>query len=116
MRNTVSIQENHVFRQLYRRGNTAADGLLALYCRKNRRAGNRLGLTVSSKLGHAVLRNRLRRRLREAYRLNEARFAVGYDIVVVARTRAREADYHALERSLLRVADKLGLLRPEAPQ
>ena len=70
----------------------------------------RLGLTVSAKLAHAVHRNRLRRQLREIYRLHEAQFARGYDIVVVARTRAIGADYAALERAYLSLAAKLGLL------
>ena len=67
-------------------------------------------LTVSAKLAHAVHRNRLRRQLREIYRLHEAQFARGYDIVVVARTRAIGADYAALERAYLSLAAKLGLL------
>ena len=54
-----------------------------------------------------------RRRLREIYRLNEHRFARGYDIVVVARVRAAHSRYRELERSLLSLADKLGLLRKE---
>lgn len=62
------------------------------------------------KLAHAVHRNRLRRQLREIYRLHEAQFARGYDIVVVARTRAIGADYAALERAYLSLAAKLGLL------
>ena len=66
--------------------------------------------TVSAKLAHAVHRNRLRRQLREIYRLHEAQFARGYDIVVVARTRAIGADYAALERAYLSLAAKLGLL------
>ena len=70
----------------------------------------RIGLTVSAKLAHAVHRNRLRRQLREIYRLHEAQFARGYDIVVVARTRAIGADYAALERAYLSLAAKLGLL------
>lgn len=69
---------------------------------------NRIGLTVSAKLAHAVHRNRLRRQLREIYRLHEAQFARGYDIVVVARTRAIGADYAALERAYS-LAAKLGL-------
>ena len=78
--------------------------------RKNGSRQNRIGLTVSAKLAHAVHRNRLRRQLREIYRLHEAQFARGYDIVVVARTRAIGADYAALERAYLSLAAKLGLL------
>lgn len=113
MKYTVSLKENHIFRRLYRKGNTAADSRLAIYVRRNGRPGNRLGLTVSTKVGHAVVRNRLRRRLREIYRLHEASFQPGWDLVVVARSRAVQADYRTLERSFLSLAKKLGLLREE---
>ena len=65
--------------------------------------------TVSAKLAHAVHRNRLRRQLREIYRLHEAQFARGYDIVVVARTRAIGADYAALEQELLEKINALDI-------
>ena len=67
MKNTVSLKENHEFRRLYHRGTSSAGRHLVLYCRKNRLGHNRLGVTVSVKLGHAVVRNRARRRLREVY-------------------------------------------------
>lgn len=111
MQFSQSLKQNHLFRRLYRRGASAANRYLVLYCRKNGRDGNRVGLTVSAKLGHAVVRNRLRRRLREIYRLHEAGFCRGYDLVVVARSRAVDADYHQLERAYLSLARKLDLLQ-----
>ena len=113
MRQTVSIKQNHEFRRLYSKGKSAVSPCLAMYCRKNRRPGNRLGLTVGTKLGKAVVRNRVRRRLREAYRVNEGRFATGWDIVVVARVRAAHVSYWELERNLLQLSGRLGLLRRE---
>ena len=73
-----------------------------------------MGITVSKKLGHAVVRNRTRRRLREIYRLHEDRFLPGCDIVVVARSRAVEAPFADLTASYLRLAEKAGILREEA--
>ena len=58
-----------------------------LYARKNRTDGNRVGITVSKKLGKAHIRNRTRRRIREVYRLNQAAFTPGRDIAVVARAK-----------------------------
>ena len=58
-----SLKLNHLFRRLYRKGQSAANGYLVLYCRRNGSQTNRIGLTVSAKLGHAVVRNKLRRRL-----------------------------------------------------
>ena len=113
MEHTVSLKFNHVFRRLYAKGKSAVNPCLALYCRKNNLGYNRLGLTVGVKLGKAVVRNRTRRRIREAYRIHEDRFLPGYDLVVVARVRAGHSRYREVERSLLSLADKLGLLRKE---
>ena len=113
MKKTVPLKENHLFRRTYHRGKTAADSRLAIYARRSGRKDNRLGFTVSTKLGHAVVRNRVRRRLREIYRLNEDKLAAGWDVVVVARVRAASSDYHQLERSFLKLADKLALLKKD---
>ena len=116
MKKTVSLKENHLFRRLYQKGKTAADSRLALYVRQNGRKGNRLGLTVSTKLGHAVVRNRIRRRLREVYRLHEDQMVSGRDVVIVARRRAADSSYAQLERSFVKLAEQLGLLRKEAEE
>ena len=115
MKITVSMKENHLFRRLYNKGKSAADGRLAIYVRRNGGKTNRLGFTVSTKLGHAVVRNRTRRRLREIYRLHEEQIVPGMDIVVVARVRAAQSTYRQLEVSFLRLAEKLGLLKKEEP-
>lgn len=65
------------------------------------------------KVGKAVVRNKVRRRIREIYRTNEGRIRSGYDIVVVARVRAVFTPYAKLEDSFLKLMDKLGLLRGE---
>jgi len=109
MKVTLSLRQNREFRRVYARGRSAAGGLLAVYVRPNRSAGNRLGLTVGSKLGGAVVRNRVRRRMKEAYRLNEAGLALGFDVVLVARSRAVHATYWELERELLRLLKRLGI-------
>ncbi len=113
MKKTEPLKENHLFRRVYNRGKTAADGRLALYVRRNGRKSNRLGFTVSTKVGCAVVRNRVRRRLREIYRLNEDMLTGGVDVVVVARVRAASSGYHQLERSFLRLTQKLDLLKKE---
>lgn len=116
MKFSSSLKLNHIFQRLYRTSG-CADSYLVLYARKNRTDKNRVGITVSKKLGHAVVRNRTRRRLREVYRLNEVCFSPGWDIVVVARTRAVEAPFEKLTASYLRLAAKAGILANEgAPQ
>ena len=94
MRFSRSLKENKLFRRLYAKGTSAANGYLVLYCRKNGLGENRIGYTVSKK--------------REIYRLHEAEFRPGYDLVVVARGRAVNASYAKLERSMLSLASQLG--------
>lgn len=110
MRFSTSLKQNHIFQRLYRTQG-AVDGYLVLYARRNRTGVNRVGFTVSKKLGHAVVRNRTRRRLREIYRLNEDKLSPGYDIVIVARTRAVDAPFGKLTGSFLKLAGKAGLLQ-----
>ena len=110
MKYSTSLKLNHIFRRLYHTSGVA-DGLLVLYARKNRTGGNRVGVTVSKKLGKAHVRNRTRRRIREVYRLNEEKFQPGWDIVVVARTKAVEAPFGQLTASYLALAKKAGLLK-----
>jgi len=81
-----------------------------MYWRRSKNPENRLGITVSTKVGCAVVRNRVRRRIREAYRINEARFKDSLDIVIVARVRAASVSYSEIEKNLLSLGKGLGLL------
>ena len=110
MKFSQSLKLNHIFQRLYRTSGQA-NGYLVLYARKNRTDTNRVGITVGKKLGHAVVRNRVRRRLREVYRLNEDKFQAGWDIVVVARTRAIYADFNQLVEAYMTAAQKAGILK-----
>ncbi len=111
MRFSTPLKLNHVFQRLYHKGNVCACRTLVLYSRRNHLKQNRVGITTGKKLGHAVVRNRIRRRLREVYRLNEPRFQPGYDIVVVARHHAADVGFSTLQADYLHAAEKLGLLR-----
>ena len=101
---------NYEFRRVYNKGKFEVSPLLVVYERPNRGGKNRLGVTVSAKLGKAVVRNRVRRRLREIYRLSQPKMKQGYDIVLVARSRAVTAPYHELERAYRKNCEKLGIL------
>ena len=113
MNPAVSLKLNSDFRRLYARGKHAAAPCVAVYCHRSRFPRNRTGFTVSKKLGKAVVRNRVRRRLREIVRLNQPKLRQGYDLVVVARQRAVNADYQRLEQDFLRCCGQLCLLREE---
>ena len=114
MKGRYSLKKNGDFRRLYAKGKSTASPYLVVYCRKNRLDHNRTGYTVSTKLGHAVVRNRVRRRLREIVRLNAQSVKPGYDLVLVARSRAVGAEYKKLEQAYLTACRKLGLLREAA--
>lgn len=114
MKHTVSLKQNHEFRRLYNKGKSAVSPYFAVYSRKTGRPYSRLGITTGVKLGNAVKRNFVRRRIRELYRTNEDKLRPGYDIVVVARTRAIFGRYADLERSFLQLMKKLELVEPKS--
>ena len=110
MKAAITLKQNYEFRRLYQKGASAAGGSMVVYCRKNKLGHNRLGLTASVKLGHAVIRNRARRRLREVYRLNACRLRSGWDMILVARGRTVTASWEELNDTFLRLCRKLDLL------
>ena len=110
MKPAVTLKQNYEFRRLYQKGASSAGSCMVLYCRKNKLGNNRLGLTASVKLGHAVVRNRARRRLREVYRLNSPQLRKGWDIILVARSRTVTASWKELNDTFLRLCRKLDLL------
>ena len=114
MKRAVTLKENYEFRRLYQKGASAVGGGMVLYCRKNRLGHNRLGVTVSVKLGHAVVRNRARRRLREVYRLNQGRLRQGYDMILVARGTDADRLLEGAERHLPAALQEAGSSGGEA--
>ena len=110
MNPAVTIKENYVFRQLYRKGSSSVQPCFVVYCRKNKEGLSRLGVTVSTKLGKAVVRNRIRRRLREVYRLNKPKMKSGYDVILVGRSRALAAPFSKMERQFVAALKDVGIL------
>ena len=109
MKFSVSLKKNYEFRRLYAKGRSAQTPRMVLYCRKNWSDKNRFGITVSTKIGKAVYRNRIRRRFREIYRLNEGKLCPGYDIIIVAKGKSRYSDYKQLNEDFVFLAEKLGV-------
>lgn len=107
MKKAETLKENWEFRRLYQRGESAVAPAMVVYCKRNREGRNRLGITVSTKLGCAVVRNRIKRRLREVYRLSAPRLRQGYDFVIVGRSRALDLPFDRLLDSFHRLCRKL---------
>ena len=92
------------------------DDLIALFDAAHRRdmhvildMKNRLGISVSKKVGNSVVRHRITRLVRESYRLNESLFKKNLDIVVIARNSANGTNYHEIEKSFMDLARKHGI-------
>ncbi len=128
MKYTQTIKKNHLFRRLYHKGNSAVSPYFAVYTLKNSpnyrgQGGGKkgknpqlsglpeslLGVTVGTKLGNAVKRNRVRRRIMAIYRCHEEAFCQGHSVVIVARNRCATATYAQMEQSLLRLFAQLNL-------
>ncbi len=96
-----SLKKNQDFQSVYRGGRSYANRLLVMYVLENNSEKNRLGISVSKKVGNSVVRHRFARLVRESYRLHEEMFNSGLDIVVVARANAASASYREIESALL---------------
>ena len=106
-----SLRKNEDFRTCYKSGKSYANRYLALYVLPNGQGENRIGISVSKKVGNSVVRHRVKRLIRESYRLHEAEFDSGSDIVVVGRRSADGATYQEIERALLSLLKKAEILR-----
>ena len=112
-----SLKKNEDFKTVYRRGKSYANKYLVMYVyknnvySKNNQKVNRLGISVSKKVGNSVVRHRFCRLVRESYRLHEKMFNSGLDIVVVARTSAKDCKYSEIESALLHLGKLHGILK-----
>ena len=104
MKFSESLKSNRDFKNVYSSGKSYANKYLVMYVLENGTNTNRLGISVSKKVGNSVVRHRLTRLVRESYRLHEDIFNSGLDIVVVARVNAKEIGYREVESALLHVS------------
>ncbi|WFR57511.1 ribonuclease P protein component [Anaerocolumna sp. AGMB13025] len=101
MKSSESLKNNTSFKYVYHNGKSYANTYLIMYVIKNDTEMNRIGISVSKKVGNSVIRHRLTRLIRESYRLNENMFNSGLDIVVIARAGARGKSYTEINSALL---------------
>lgn len=109
MKFSESLKKNKDFQNVYRNGTSLANRYLVMYILENHQEKNRLGISVSKKVGNSIVRHRVTRLVRESYRLNESKFRSGYDIVVIARVAAKGKDYKTIENSILQLGSRHGV-------
>lgn len=113
MKRRYRVREDRRFREIRQRGRSAASDLLVLSALANDLPYSRFGFAVSSRIGNAVVRNRIKRRLREIMRLRMATIRPGCDIILIARKPIRSAEYHQLETACARLLRRAQLLLDE---
>lgn len=96
----TGLKKSKEFSVVYKTGKSVADRYFVLYYRKNKSGQNRIGYSVSKKVGNAVTRNRIKRLLKEAYRLNYINDRVGYDFVFIARMSSKDVEYKQVVKSM----------------
>ena len=101
MKHSESLKKNIYFQNVYKNGKSYANKYLVMYILENDLNKNRIGISVSKKVGNSVIRHRVTRLIRESYRLQEDVFNSGLDIVIIARSNAHEVGYKEIESALL---------------
>lgn len=107
---TQGIKKDTDFRKVYKTGKSIANRNLVMYIMKNESESSRLGITVSKKVGKAVTRNRIRRLIKESYRLNfDDKIKSGYDIVFIARAPIKDASFDDINKSINHLMKKFDM-------
>ena len=96
-----SLKKYGDFQRVYRKGKSYANKYLVMYMLKQDTQKNRIGISVSKKVGNSVVRHRMCRQIREIFRLNKHRIQTGLNIILVVRPTAKHSDYHELESAFL---------------
>ena len=108
-----SLKKYGDFQRVYRKGKSYANRYLVMYMLKQDTQRNRIGISVSKKVGNSVVRHRITRLIRESYRLNEEKFVDGLDLVIIARPSAKEKNFFDIESALLHLGRLHGILHAE---
>ena len=101
MNYSESLKKNRDFQSVYKKGVSFGNKFLVMYVMDNQTEKNRLGISVSKKVGNSIIRHRLTRLIRESYRLQEDRFRCGIDIIVIGRVSAKGRSYKEIESALI---------------
>lgn len=101
MKTYISLKNKNEFDKVYNCNQSKGNKYLVVYIRENNLNTNRIGLSISKKVGNSVIRHRVARLIRESYRLNYQSIKSGYDIVIIAKFTIKDKSYHEVESALL---------------
>ena len=101
MKFSESLKKNMDFQNVYNNGKSYANKYLVMYVLENNKNKNRIGISVSKKVGNSVIRHHITRLIRESYRLQEDMFNSGLDIVIIARAAAKNKKQKDIESAML---------------
>ena len=108
---TQGLKKDSDFRKVYKHGKSFANRNLVMYMLDNKSDYTRVGISVSKKVGNAINRNKIRRRIKEAYRLNiDENVKNGYDIIFIARVSCNEAEYKDIDKAINHLVKKSNLI------
>ncbi len=110
MNHSQSLKKNEDFQKVYSSGKSFANKYLVMYVKDNDSDRNRIGISVSKKVGNSVVRHRLKRLILESYRLHEDMFNSGLDMVIIARGTAKDKTYHEIESAVLHLGKLHGII------
>lgn len=116
MQFSESLKKYHQFQDVYKNGQSYANRYLIMYVKENGLAGNRIGISVSKKVGNSVVRHHVTRLVRESYRLQEEIFNSGLDIVIVARQSAKTAGFREVESAMLHLGRLHHIVKLDGPE
>lgn len=111
MKFSESLKKNRQFQFVYKNGRSRANKYLVMYIKENGLGMNRIGISVSKKVGNSVVRHRVTRLVRESYRLHENIFNSGLDMVIVARVSTADVGFYEIESALLHLAKLHGVVK-----
>ena len=111
MKNSQSLKKNADFQEVYKSGKSFANKYLVMYVKENDLGINRIGISVSKKVGNSVVRHRVKRLILESYRLHEGMFNSGLDMVIIARSTAKDRSYYDIKSAVMHLGKLHGICR-----
>lgn len=113
MKNTLMVKSSREFTRTIKRGKSSSDNYILIFIYPNHLKTNKIGISIGKKVGNSVVRNKVKRLIKENYRLIEEDLKTGYDIIFIPREACKDADFWNIKKSILKSLKKLDILCKE---